>query len=124
MRGFIGRFLINLLLLGFVAWLFPGIEIGNILALFFAGIVFGLLNAFVRPILILITLPISILTVGLFIFVINGFLFWLTSAVVKDFYVSSIWTAIAGAFVYSISSLLVSLFLSDAGRIEIIQFRK
>lgn len=124
MVGFFGRFVINLVLLGFVAWLFPGIQISGFLALFFAGIVFGLLNAFVRPVLILITLPISILTVGLFIFIINGFLFWLTSEVVKGFFVSSIWTAIGGAFVYSVTSLLVSIFLSDSGRIEIIQFRK
>ncbi|RJP23887.1 MAG: phage holin family protein [Candidatus Abyssobacteria bacterium SURF_5] len=124
MLGFVGRFLINLLLLAFVAWLFPGIEIAGILALLFAGIVFGLLNSFVRPLLILITLPISIVTIGLFVFVINGFLFWLTARVVIGFSVSSIWTAIGGAFIYSISSLVVSLFLSDTGRIEIIQFRK
>jgi putative membrane protein len=124
MRGFWGRFLLNLVLLAFVAWLFPGIEIGGFLALLFAGIVFGFLNAFVRPLLILITLPISILTIGLFIFIINGFLFWLTAKVVVGFSVSSIWTAIGGAFIYSVTSLLVSMFLSDAGRIEIIQFRK
>jgi putative membrane protein len=124
MLGFWGRFLLNLVLLAFVAWLFPGIQIGGFLALLFAGIVFGFLNAFVRPLLILITLPISILTIGLFIFIINGFLFWLTAKVVIGFSVSSIWTAIGGAFIYSVTSLLVSMFLSDAGRIEIIQFRK
>ena len=124
MRGFLGRFLINIGLLAFVAWLFPGIEISGIAALLFAGIVFAFLNAFVRPLLILITLPLSILTVGLFIFVINGFLFWMTARVVAGFDVSSIWTAIGGAFIYSVTSLLVSMFLSDAGRLEIIQFRK
>jgi putative membrane protein len=124
MRGFLGRVLLNLLLLAFVAWLFPGIEIRGFAALFFAGLVFSLLNSFVRPLLILITLPISILTIGLFVFVINGFLFWLTAKVVVGFSVSSIWTAIGGAFIYSVTSLMVSMFLNDAGRIEIIQFRK
>lgn len=124
MRGFFGRVLLNLLLLAFVAWLFPGITINGFAALFFAGLVFSLLNSFVRPLLILITLPISILTIGLFIFIINGFLFWLTAKVVVGFSVSSIWTAIGGAFIYSVTSLMVSMLLNDAGRIEIIQFRK
>jgi len=124
MLGFFGRFVLNLVLLGFVAWLFPGIAINGILPLLFAGIVFAMLNAFVRPILILITLPISILTIGLFVFVINGFLFWLTAKVVIGFSVSSFWTAVGGGFIYSVTSLLISLFLSDTGRIEIIQFRK
>lgn len=124
MRGFLGRFLINIGILAFVAWLFPGIQISGLAALFFAGVVFAFLNAFVRPLLILITLPISILTVGLFIFVINGFLFWVTAKVVVGFFVAGPWTAIGGAFIYSVTSLMVSLFLSDSGRVEIIQFRK
>ncbi len=124
MLGFFGRFFINLILLGFVAWMFPGITISGVLPLIFAGMVFAFLNTFIRPLLILITLPLSILTVGLFVFIINGFLFWLTAKVVIGFSVSSIWTAIGGAFIYSVTSLLVSMFLSDTGRIQVIQFRK
>jgi putative membrane protein len=124
MRGFWGRFFINLLILAFVAWLVPGIQVRGVFSLIFAGIILGILNAFVRPVLILITLPLSILTIGLFVFVINGFVFWLTSQMVKGFDIASFWTAVGGAFIYSIMSLLVSLVLSDSGRIEIIHFRR
>ncbi len=124
MRGFVARFIINLLLLALVAWMFPGIQVSGPLALIFAGIVLGVLNAFVRPILILLTLPLTILTVGIFIFVINGLMIWLTSGMVKGFYVSGFWTAVGAALVYSVLSLLVNFLLSDAGRIEVVHFHK
>jgi putative membrane protein len=124
MRGFVARFIINLLLLALVAWMFPGIQVSGPLALIFAGIVLGVLNAFVRPILILITLPLTILTIGIFIFVINGLMIWLTSGMVKGFYVSGFWTAVGAALVYSVLSLLVNFLLSDAGRIEVVHFHK
>jgi putative membrane protein len=124
MRGFVARFIINLLLLALVAWMFPGIQVSGPLALIFAGIVLGVLNAFVRPILILITLPLTILTIGIFIFVINGLMIWLTSGMVKGFYVSGFWTAVGAALVYSVLSMLVNFLLSDAGRIEVVHFHK
>lgn len=124
MRGFVARFIINLLLLALVAWMFPGIQVSGPLALIFAGIVLGVLNAFVRPILILLTLPLTILTVGIFIFVINGLMIWLTSGMVKGFYVSGFWTAVGAALVYSVLSMLVNFLLSDAGRIEVVHFHK
>lgn len=122
MRGFVARFIINLLLLALVAWMFPGIRVAGVLSLIFAGVVLGLLNAFLRPILIIVTLPLTILTVGLFIFVINGLMFWITSGMVTGFEVSGFWTAVGAALIYSVLSLLVNLFLSDAGRIEVVHF--
>ncbi len=124
MRGFIARFLINLALLAVVAWMFPGVQISGLLSLVFAGIILGLLNAFLRPILILLTLPLTILTIGLFVFVINGLMIWIASEMVKGFYVSDFWTALGAALVYSALSFLVTLFLSDAGRVEVIHFRR
>ncbi len=124
MKGFVGRFIINLLLLALVAWMFEGIQISGALSLIFAGIILGLLNTFLRPILVIFTLPLTILTLGLFIFVINALLFMMTSAMVKGFYISSFWVALAAALVYSALSLLATMFLSDSGRIEIVQFRK
>ncbi len=123
MRGFIGRFFVNLLLLALVAWMFDGIAVSGPLALIFAGIILGLLNAFLRPILILITLPLTIVTIGVFIFVINALLLMMTSAMVRGFEISNFWTALAAALVYSALSLLATLFLSDSGRIESIHFR-
>ena len=124
MKGFIGRFFINLALLALVAWMFDGIEVAGALALVFAGIILGLLNAFLRPLLILFTLPLTILTLGLFIFVINALLFMMTSAMVKGFDISSFWVALAAALVYSALSFLSTLFLSDTGRLEVIHLKK
>ncbi len=123
MRGFLWRFLINLLLLGAIAWLFPGIRIASLSSLIFAALIFGVLNAFLRPILILLTLPLTILTLGLFTFVINALMLWIASAMVRGFEIRSFWTALAAVFVYSILSLMVTMFLSDAGKIEVIHFR-
>ncbi len=123
MKGFIGRFIINLLLLALVAKMFDGIIVDSVFALVFAGIILGLLNAFLRPILILFTLPLTIVTVGVFIFVINALLLQMTSAMVRGFEVSGFFTAFFAALVYSALSFLVTMFLSDTGRIEVIHFR-
>jgi len=124
MKGFFGRFLINLLLLALVAWMFEGITVENAFALVFAGIILGLLNAFLRPILVLLTLPLTIVTIGLFIFVINALLLMMTSAMVKGFDISSFWVALFAALVYSALSFIATMFLSDSGRIEVIHFRR
>ncbi len=123
MKGFIGRFIINLLLLALVAWMFEGIVVGGALSLIFAGIILGLLNAFLRPILILFTLPLTILTLGLFIFVINAMLFMMTSAMVRGFDIDSFWTALVAALVFSALSFITTFFLSDTGKIEVIHLK-
>ncbi len=124
MKGFFGRFLINLLLLALVAWMFEGITVENAFALVFAGIILGLLNAFLRPILVLLTLPLTIVTIGVFIFVINALLLMMTSAMVRGFDVSGFFTAFFAALVYSALSFITTMFLSDSGRIEVIHFRR
>jgi putative membrane protein len=128
MRGFVGRFVINLLLLAFVAWMFEGIRFEGALkgvpALVFTGIILGLLNAFLRPILILFTLPLTILTLGLFIFVINAILFMMTDALVRGFEIDGFFTALAAALVYSALSFLSTMFLSDKGKIERVRLGK
>ena len=124
MKGFIARFIVNLLLLALVAYMFEGIQVSGTLALIFAGIILGLLNAFLRPILVLFTLPLTILTLGLFIFVINALLLLMTSAMVRGFNISGFWTALAAALVYSALSFIATMFLSDSGRIEAIHFRR
>ena len=125
MRGFVGRFVINLFLLALVAWMFEGIRLEGALkgglALVFAGIILGLLNAFVRPILILFTLPLTILTLGLFLFVINAILFMMTDALVSGFEIDGFFTALFAALVYSALSFLSTMFLSDKGKIEVVR---
>lgn len=124
MKGFIARFIVNLLLLALVAYMFKGIHVSGVLSLIFAGIILGLLNAFLRPLLILFTLPLTILTLGIFIFVINALLLWMTASMVEGFEISSFWTALAAALVYSVLSFLATMFLSDSGKVEAIHFRR
>ena len=124
MKGFIGRFIVNLLTLALVAWMFDKVIVDGVLSLIFAGIILGLLNTFLRPLLVLFTLPLTILTLGLFIFVINALLFMMTSAMLKGFTVDGFFTALFAAIVYSALSFLTTMFLSDKGRIEAIHFKK
>ncbi|HXT04251.1 MAG TPA: phage holin family protein, partial [Casimicrobiaceae bacterium] len=73
-----------------------------------AALVLGLINTLVRPILVLLTLPVTLLTLGLFILVINGLLFWLVGSFVRGFTVGGFWAGVFGAIVYSIISWALS----------------
>ncbi len=90
----------------------PGIEVEGWYAAFMSALLLGLLNALLRPLLLLFTLPINILTLGLFTFVINGLLFWFVSSIVEGFSVSGFWSAFWAAFIMSVCNWLVSS-LSD-----------
>jgi putative membrane protein len=91
-----------------VAYLLPGVTIGTFGAALIAALVLGLVNTVIRPILILLTLPATILTLGLFIFVINGLLFWAVGSVIQGFFVAGFWWGVAGAILYSIFSWLLA----------------
>jgi putative membrane protein len=103
--------LINAVALVAVAYLLPGIAVSNFVTALIAALVLGLVNAVIRPILILLTLPVTLLTLGLFIFVINGLMFWLVGSFIEGFVVSGLWWGIAGAVVYSIISWALSALL-------------
>ena len=83
-----------------------------------AGLVLALINAVVRPVLKIITLPLTLLTLGLFLFVLNAFCLWLTSAVVPGFDVHGFRAAFLGAFLITIVSWALTVFLTDNGRIS------
>ena len=105
--------LINAVALMAVAYLLPGVAVSSFAVALVAALVLGLVNAVIRPILILLTLPATLLTLGLFIFVINGLLFWFVGSFVTGFVVSGFWWGIGGAIAYSIVSwALSSLLLS------------
>ena len=82
----------------------PGIAVASFWTAMVAALVLGLVNTIIRPILILLTLPATLLTLGLFIFVINGLLFWFVGSFVQGFTVSGFWPGVGGAIVYSIVS--------------------
>ena len=96
--------------LGVAVWLLQGIHVGSIFALLVAALVLGLVNAIIRPVLVILTFPITIITLGLFYLVVNGFAFALAALVVPGFEVASLWSAIAGALVVSIVSWFIGQF--------------
>jgi putative membrane protein len=100
--------LINALALMAVAYLMPSIAVSSFGAALVAALVLGLVNAFVRPVLILLTLPVTVLTLGLFIFVLNGLLFWMVGSWLEGFAVAGFWAAVLGAILFSIVSWALS----------------
>lgn len=100
--------LINTAALIAVAYLMPSISISSFGAALIAALLLGLVNTFIRPLLVLLTLPVTILTLGLFIFVINGLLFWAVGSLLEGFYVAGFWSAVFGAIIYSLVSWLLS----------------
>jgi putative membrane protein len=103
--------LVNTVALVAVAYLIPSVRIASPGAALVAALLLGLVNAVARPILVLLTLPVTVLTLGLFIFVINGLLFWAVSALVPGFDVAGFWSALLGAIVFSLISWLLSALL-------------
>jgi putative membrane protein len=100
--------LINTLALVAVAYLMPSVNIASAGAAVVAALVLGLVNAVIRPLLVLLTLPVTVLTLGLFIFVINGLLFWAVAELVPGFEVAGFWAGVLGAIVFSLISWLLS----------------
>jgi len=115
---FLLRLLINAAALWVAVEVVPGVEYrGEWIYLLFVALVFGVLNALLRPLLKLLTCPLLVLTLGLFTLVINAFVLWLTGAVSRSFglgfYVSGFWAAFLGALVVSVVSILLSVFVKD-----------
>jgi len=100
--------LINTVSLIAVAYFMPGVAVQSFFTAVIAAMVLGFVNTLIRPVLILLTLPATILTLGLFIFVINGLLFWLVGSFVEGFVVQGFWAGFFGAIVYSLISWLLS----------------
>ena len=118
MRGILLRWLILTLAIMTAAYLFPGIHVNGFGSALFAALVLGILNAFFRPILFILTLPINVLSLGLFTFVINAVLLLMTSGVIGGLVVDGFGSALFGSLIISLVSLLLSSFVSDRGRVE------
>jgi putative membrane protein len=103
--------LINAVALIAVAYLMPSITVSSFGAALVAALVLGLINAVVRPVLVLLTLPATILTLGLFIFVLNGLLFWMVGSWLEGFGVGGFWSAVLGAILFSLVSWALSALL-------------
>jgi putative membrane protein len=115
------RFLVRLFLNGVAilvaAWLVPGLQLDGPGSALLAGVILGFVNAIIRPVLFFLTLPFTLLTLGLFIFVLNAICLGLTAAVLPGFGIASYWSALLGAFVVTVVSwILNGLFVGKEER--------
>ncbi len=100
--------ILNAVALIAVANFVPGIHVDGFASALIAAFFLGLVNTLIRPIFLILTLPVTVLTLGLFIFVINGLMFWFTGSILKGFVVDSFWNGVFGAVLYSIFSWALS----------------
>ncbi len=105
--------ILNAIALLAVAYLFPGVQIQDWKAAAIAALVLGLVNALIKPILVILTLPVTILTLGLFLLVINALLFWAVASLLEGFNVSGFGSAFIGALLYSVITWLLSMLIPD-----------
>lgn len=101
---FISRLLISALSLGFAAYIVPGMHVDGLLTLLLAAFVLGIVNAIVRPVLVFFTLPLTLLSLGLFLFVINAAMFGLAAWLIPGFAIDSFWAALMGWLLCSLTS--------------------
>lgn len=109
MTRLILKWVLNSFALYFVMKIIPGIQIDRFQDLLVAALVIGLLNAFLRPIIILLTLPVTMLTLGLFTLVINGLMFYLAAYLVSGFYVTGFGAAFLSALLFSLFSFVLNM---------------
>jgi putative membrane protein len=124
MRGLLIRWLVLTLAILFAAYLMKGIEVSGFFSAFFAAAMLGILNALLRPVLIILTLPINVLTLGIFTFVINALLLKMVSGIIPGFDVHGFLTAILGSIIISVISWLLNSFINDQGRLDYIDLKK
>jgi putative membrane protein len=110
---FLMRVLLNALAVSVAAYFVPGVILTGPGPAILAGVILGFVNAIVRPVLLLLTLPFTLLTLGLFIFVVNAICFALTAALVPGFDLSGFWSAFFGALIVTIVSWVVNGLLAD-----------
>ena len=118
MATLVVKWLISALAIFFVGNFLPGIQVPDYTTALWVAFALALVNLTLRPILLLVTLPINILTLGIFTFAVNGLMFWLTSVFVKAFHVDGFWWAVLGALIVSaISTVGDRLFLGADGKV-------
>jgi putative membrane protein len=108
--------ILNAIALLAVAYLYPGVQVQDWKAAAIAGLVLGLVNALVKPILVVLTLPVTVLTLGLFLLVLNALLFWAVASMLPGFHVEGFWAAVLGVILYSVISWLLSKLIPEKHR--------
>ena len=123
MQGFVLRLATVALGLWLASELVPGLEVRSGWTLIVSALLLGLVNAFVRPVAVILTLPLSILTLGFFLLVINAGMLGLVALLLDGFSISGFWSALFGSIVISIVGWLASWFIGPRGRIEVMVHR-
>ena len=113
--------LINALALLALPYLVPSVQVESFYTALIAALLLGFVNTLIRPLLVLLTLPVTVVTLGLFIFVINGLLFWFVASFVKGFNVAGFWSAVLGAIVYALISWAASSLVFGDRRIVVVR---
>lgn len=124
MRGLLLRWLIQTIAILVAAYVLKGIEVTGFVPALAAAALLGILNAFVRPLLLILTLPLNILSLGLFTFVINAFLLKIASWVIEGFAVEGFWPALLGSLFISFVSALLNLLVREDGKVGVVQLRR
>lgn len=112
MQGWVLRWLANIVAIIITAQIIPGFNV-TVLGAIVGSIFLGIINAVIRPIVLLLTLPVNIVTLGLFTLVVNGLMLWLTASIVKGFNITGFWAAVLSAILISIISALLSFLVRD-----------
>ena len=123
MRGIFIRWLILTVAIITASYLLDGISVSGFFSAFFTAAILGILNAFFRPILLIVTLPINIMTLGLFTFVINAILLMMASGVIGGFQVAGFWSAVFGSLFISSISWFITSFINDRGTVQFIDLK-
>ena len=123
MKGIFLRWLILTFAIIVTSYLIDGIQVSGFLSAFFAAAILGILNAFFRPILFILTLPVNILSLGLFTFVINALMLMMVSGVISGFKVYGFWSAVFGSLLISLVSWLLTSFISERGTVQYIDLK-
>ena len=122
--GFILRVLVVALGLWLASALVSGIQVEDGWTLIGAALLLGIVNALVRPLIVILTLPITILTLGLFLLVINAAMLGFVASFFEGFIISSFWSALLGAIIISLTGWVVSWFIGPRGQVEIMVRRE
>lgn len=101
------KWLLSAAALLLVAYIYQGVEVSSFTAALVAAFVIGLLNTFVRPVLVILTLPVTVLTLGLFLFIINALMFWAAAGVLSGFHVRDFTAALIGSLIYSVIGIVI-----------------
>jgi putative membrane protein len=124
MKGVLLRTMIIMLGLALASAIVPGVDILGTGSLIFSAVLLAVVNAIVRPIAFILTLPLTIVTMGLFLFVLNAAMFGLVASMLQNFQVAGFWSAIFGSIIVSITSTVASWYIGPEGRVEVYVVRQ